>query len=110
MHSEKAPLYLHTALYGILKSASFFNFLPVEVTSLAASSIERNSFPILATFNAVCATVMFELFLETSLTMVDEIERLLVVSNTVFDLWAITRCTRSQSPSQASNEGLWEKH
>ena len=84
--SEVAPIHLRAAVCGISTAVSWlFNFLVVEVTPIAFTTIGYKYFVVYAAINASCFPVVYFFYLETAGRSLEEIDEIFAASKSVWD-------------------------
>ena len=84
--SEIAPVHLRAATCGVSTAVSWlFNFLVVEITPIAFTSIGYKYFIVYAAINASCIPVVYFFYPETSGRSLEEIDEIFAASNNIFD-------------------------
>jgi hypothetical protein len=84
--SEIAPVHLRAAVCGISTAVSWlFNFLVVEVTPIAFTTIGYKYFVVYAAINASCFPVVYFFYPETAGRSLEEIDEIFAASKSIFD-------------------------
>ena len=84
--SEVAPIHLRAAVCGISTAVSWlFNFLVVEVTPIAFTTIGYRYFIVYAVINASCFPVVYFFYPETAGRSLEEIDEIFAASNSFWD-------------------------
>jgi hypothetical protein len=84
--SEVAPIHLRAAVCGISTAVSWlFNFLVVEVTPIAFTTIGYKYFIVYAAINASCFPVIYFFYPETAGRSLEEIDEIFAASKSFLD-------------------------
>jgi hypothetical protein len=84
--SEIAPVHLRAAVCGISTAVSWlFNFLVVEVTPIAFTTIGYKYFVVYAAINASSVPVVYFFYPETAGRSLEEIDEIFAASKSIFD-------------------------
>ena len=84
--SEVAPVHLRAAVCGISTAVSWlFNYLVVEITPIAFTTISYRYFIVYAAINASAIPVVYFFYPETSGRSLEEIDEIFTASKNIFD-------------------------
>lgn len=110
--SEVAPVHLRAAVCGISTAVSWlFNFLVVEITPIAFTTIGYKYFVVYAAINAACFPVVYFFYPETAGRSLEEIDEIFAASKSIWDPVKVAkRLPRKHLSEFLVDEGKADEH